>query len=106
MSNSRWIDVKERMPEIGQKILGYTSFNSPGNKIIIAGTYSEWGLLAPGYGCDFTHWMPQPEPPGSEPTDKSSMEMEGYIKTADMPQKYPLSEDEQTVIKEYLDKLM
>ena len=71
MSNSRWIDAKERMPEIGQKILGYTSFNSPENKIIIAGTYSEFGLLAPGYGCNFTHWMPQPEPPGAELADRT-----------------------------------
>ena len=61
---SKWISVKDRMPETYDDVLILDAFNN-----MFTGYYEhqEWH---DNYGCaadDVTHWMPLPEPP--EATD-------------------------------------
>ena len=64
----RWISVKERPPENGQKIIA--AFRDVGGLIVDQARYSngEFDFASWAYVWDdnVTHWMPQPQPPEEE----------------------------------------
>jgi len=67
----KWINVKERKPEIGQKCIFYSSRSDGEDWGWSIGYYiSERKIIdiPPNCGCtgveyDYTHWMPLPEKP-------------------------------------------
>jgi hypothetical protein len=66
---SEWIDIKEREPEIGSKILIATSDKEirVGVKVADGGAcWMEDGILSYLHEGDVTHWMPVPELPELE----------------------------------------
>lgn len=82
---SEWINVKDRLPESGTKVLAFGISNRDYTEIPAEARsceYAEWdysdqggkkaqsfGLLSSGCGCcdremiEVTHWMSLPEPP-------------------------------------------
>ena len=55
---SEWISVEERLPEIGQSVLVYSSKYYPVVECRDLVTYMRMGNYS-----GVTHWMPLPEPP-------------------------------------------
>ena len=57
---SNWISVKDRLPENGDRVLTYNSFDG-----ICTGRHlgdGRWRVKT-SYPDPVTHWMPLPEPP-------------------------------------------
>jgi hypothetical protein len=63
----RWISVKERLPENGQRVLVYYR-NQIGETCDITETRYVAGGYIGFWGGGVTHWMPLPEPPEKEAT--------------------------------------
>ena len=68
---SKWIPVTERLPEKGQEVLAYRGDFL--GKMMNTYTYLGSGNWEDDYGYrgsaeheGLTHWMPLPEPPGTE----------------------------------------
>lgn len=61
----RWISVKERLPENGQKIIA--AFRGSGGQVADQARYSngefDFASWAYVWADNITHWMPLPEPP-------------------------------------------
>ena len=55
----KWISVKEKMPEKGQRVITY-DISFPDGGIIVEEYYGfeEWST-----SYEVTHWMPLPDPP-------------------------------------------
>lgn len=64
----RWISVKERLPENGQKIIA--AFRDSGGQVADQARYSngefDFASWAYVWADNITHWMPLPEPPKEE----------------------------------------
>lgn len=64
-TSPRWISVKKRLPENGQKVIA--AFRNDGGWIVDQARYSngEFDFASWAYVWDdnITHWMPLPEPP-------------------------------------------
>ena len=64
----RWISVKERLPEDGQKIIA--TFRNEGGLIVDQARYSngefDFASWAYVWGDNVTHWMPLPQAPEEE----------------------------------------
>ena len=64
-TSPRWISVKKRLPEDGQKIIA--AFRNSGGWIVDQARYGngEFDFASWAYVWDdnITHWMPLPEPP-------------------------------------------
>lgn len=67
-TSMRWISVKERLPEDGQKIIA--AFRDGGGRIVDQARYSngefDFASWAYVWGDNVTHWMPLPQPPEEE----------------------------------------
>lgn len=67
----RWISVKERLPENGQKVIA--TFKNEGGVIVDQARYSngefDFASWAYVWHENITHWMPMPEPPKEEHHD-------------------------------------
>ena len=57
LEQTRWIPCSERMPEVGEEVVAYSSSRG------VVVDYYDRGIF--GYG-DVTHWMPLPKPPEEE----------------------------------------
>lgn len=57
LERARWIPVSERLPEVGEEVVAYSSSRG------VVVDYYDRGIF--GYG-DVTHWMPLPKPPKEE----------------------------------------
>jgi hypothetical protein len=68
----KWISVKEKAPEINQKVLLATNLEKlivSGNRLAPAGPNEPWFHIDTGLWCGtetVTHWMPLPTPPKEE----------------------------------------
>ena len=64
----RWISVKKRFPEDGQKIIA--AFRNEGGLVVDQARYSngefDFASWAYVWGDNVTHWMPLPQPPEEE----------------------------------------
>lgn len=64
-TSPRWISVKERLPEDGQKIIA--AFRDSGGWIVDQARYSngefDFASWAYVWADNITHWTPLPEPP-------------------------------------------
>ncbi len=70
---SEWISVKDRLPEINNRMsedvlmldeygkMSVKSFEIVNNEIVV-----DWGEAGTRPLSDFTHWMPLPKPPEDE----------------------------------------
>lgn len=74
-TESKWISVKDRLPEHGQKVLLYNKNEFNGKLEIRFGSkhigHNEW-YSSDAYEDEIftiTHWMPLPEPPANEKSD-------------------------------------
>lgn len=67
-TSTRWISVKKRLPENGQKVIA--AFRNSGGWIVDQARYSngEFDFASWAYVWDdnITHWMPLPKPPEVE----------------------------------------
>lgn len=54
---SEWISVEDRLPDIGDRVLIFTSH------VIEAFRYEDRSFNRFGVDCKPSHWMPLPEPP-------------------------------------------
>lgn len=74
LEQRQWIGVKDRMPEIGEKVLVYSKFGHVSDMTLQRhGGQNGYDVLifdphGMKPGTDITHWMPLPEPP--EEVDK------------------------------------
>lgn len=67
---NNWISVKDRMPEMHQRVITWTTDND-GMRTVWMAHWNGYGagkrggfLVSGGYrDKDVTHWMPLPEPP-------------------------------------------
>jgi hypothetical protein len=61
----RWISVKERLPEDGQKIIA--TFRDNGGRVVDQARYNngefDFASWAYVWGDNVTHWMPLPQSP-------------------------------------------
>ena len=60
---TEWINVKDRLPEKGAMVIGYTLCNKV--KVFRCSEYFDDAVAVGGYifGKDILYWMPLPEPP-------------------------------------------
>ena len=58
---SNWIDVNDRLPEIGKEVLGHLNDGDMGRSEYYGS--DGWDFEDVYVGADITHWQPLPEPP-------------------------------------------
>jgi len=56
----KWISVKDRLPEIGQKVITFPSISDQ--------VFEKYGFITSTSGQQkpITHWMPLPKPPTNQ----------------------------------------
>ena len=59
---SEWISVDERLPEVGESVLGYAESMEECFVVAYSNTYRTF-FCGQFPNDDITHWMPLPEPP-------------------------------------------
>lgn len=59
---SKWISIKDRLPEISKQVLTYETGN-PAMPIKVNYIHNYENEFAYGRNKNITHWMPLPEPP-------------------------------------------
>ena len=60
MTESNWISVKDRLPEVGVEVL------TVNNKGLVSLWYLPKEVVGTGFWATVTHWQPLPEPPVAE----------------------------------------
>ena len=68
LENSKWISVKDRLPEKRQRVLCYFQYEPESPNVICENTYLGFKIWL-SEGSKVTHWMPLPEEPNKEEND-------------------------------------
>lgn len=61
-TTSEWISVEERLPEVGESVLGYTKERDECFVVTYSNTFKSF-FSGQFPNDNITHWMPLPEPP-------------------------------------------
>ena len=65
---SKWISVKDRLPDFGQFVLTYSQMEA-GHWVWLYGAVQYNGYFVHTNPDSITHWMPLPEPPQEQDDD-------------------------------------
>lgn len=62
---AEWIDVKDRLPDVGARVLTLSKYNRISDRELYKFRYGEFIFRPDGMKpiSDITHWMPLPESP-------------------------------------------
>lgn len=60
-----WIKVSDRLPEQGNRVIGYDAFYDRVGEAVIASWNASRLVFIDSDDCDITHWQPFPDRPAA-----------------------------------------